>query len=570
MKDIFSLPMRIGFFYFRWISNPKPTTMLKHLQLSAFAFLLVTTTAFGQNFIFERYIMVTDTITDDEDGITFAASSDDAEQENDEIDSLFDDDIDCGWEGAPEDQNTLTAGMRFRNIFIPAGATIDSAFIIVYSHEDKTAEDVAEILIYGEAADDAPTFTEDALITDRTSTAATTNWTVAEEWTIWEPYRTPDLKDIVQELVDREGWTIGNAMAFVFQGQNQGPSDLENAREWESFENISDPEDGGDGQNHPERVPQLVVYYSFNEAVAEIPIMVTDTITDDEDGITFAASSDDAEQENDEIDSLFDDDIDAGWEGAPEDQNILTAGMRFRNIPVPQGALIDSAFITVWSHEAKSADDIAELLIYGDATDNAATFTEDALITDRPATAATIEWTIAEEWALWEPYRTPDLKNIVQELVDRDGWNIGNAMAFVFQGQNQGPSDLENAREWESYENISDPEDGGDGQNHPERVPRLTIYFSSGTPSAIWNVHPKAERLRVFPNPTNLQYVNVQLESEQPAMIRVINNQGQVLRQVYSEWNKQVQINTGDLPGGVYIVQARQGDRLFVEQLVIQ
>ena len=76
--------MRVGFFYFRWISNPKPTTMLKHLQLSAFAFLLVTTTAFGQNFTFERYIMVTDTITDDEDGITFAASSDDAEQENDE------------------------------------------------------------------------------------------------------------------------------------------------------------------------------------------------------------------------------------------------------------------------------------------------------------------------------------------------------------------------------------------------------------------------------------------------------------------------------------------------------
>jgi hypothetical protein len=514
--------------------------------------------------------MVTDTITDTEEGITFAASSDDAEQENDEIDSLYDDDLDCGWEGAPEDQNILTCGLRFRNILIPAGATIDSAFIIVYSHEDKSADDVAELTIFAEATDNAATFTEDMLINARPSTNATVSWTVAEEWTLWEAYRTPDLKAIVQELVDREGWTIGNAIAFVVQGQNQGPSDLENAREWESFENIADPEDGGDGQNHPERVPQLVIYYSFDEAVIEIPIMVTDTITDEEEGITFAASSDDAEQENDEIDSLFDDDLDAGWEGAPEDQNILTTGLRFRNIPVPQGAVIDSAFISVWSHEDKSAEDVAELTIYGDASDNATTFTEDSLLTDRPATASNVLWTVAEEWTLWEAYRTPDLKAIVQEVVDREGWVPGNAMAFIFQGQNQGPSDLENAREWESYENIADPEDGGDGQNHPERVPRLTIYFSSGQTSAIWNVAPKAERLRVYPNPAGRQLVRIQLENEQPAMIRLINTNGQVLQQIYTEWNKQVDLNTAELPRGVYVIQAQQGERLFVEQLVVQ
>ncbi|MCB0632391.1 MAG: T9SS type A sorting domain-containing protein [Saprospiraceae bacterium] len=544
--------------------------MSKYLLPIALIVALCSTSAFGQNFAFSRYIMVTDTITDEDEGVTFAASTDDAEQENDEIDSLFDDDIDCGWEGAPEDQNILTAGMRFRNILIPAGAIIDSAFIIVYSHEDKTAEDVAEITIFGEASDHALTFTDDMLIDARPTTGAAVDWTVAEAWTLWEAYRTPDLTAIVQELVDREGWTIGNAMAFIFQGQNQGPSDLENAREWESFENIADPEDGGDGQNHPERVPQLVVYYRFDEAVADIPIMVTDTITDDDEGVTFAASSDDAEQENDEIDSLFDDDIDAGWEGAPEDQNILTAGMRFRNIPVPQGAVIDSAFITVWSHEDKTADDVAELMIYGEATDNAATFTEDALIDARPSTISTVDWTVAEEWTLWEPYRTPDLKAIVQELVDREGWTIGNAMAFIFKGQNQGPSDLENAREWESYENIADPEDGGDGQNHPERVPRLTIYFSSGLPSALWDVYPKAERLRVFPNPAGKQQVSIQLENEKPAMIRVINANGQVLQQVYTEWNKQVEISTTELPRGIYVIQAQQGDRLFVEQLIVQ
>jgi hypothetical protein len=77
-------------------------------------------------------------------------------------------------------------------------------------------------------------------------------------------------------------------------------------------------------------------------------ILPTDTVTSN--GVRVPVSSDDAEQENDKMDALFDDDLDAGWEGAPEDQNILTAGLRFRQIDVPQGARIDSAFITLWSH----------------------------------------------------------------------------------------------------------------------------------------------------------------------------------------------------------------------------
>src|SRR5690606_126220 len=118
----------------------------------------------GQNFRFSRHIIATDTITDD--GVTFAASSDDAEQQNDEIDALFDDDIDAGWEGAPDDQNILIAGLRFQNIYLPQGAIIDSAYIIVHSHESKSAQDVAKITISAHAADHAETFNETDLITD--------------------------------------------------------------------------------------------------------------------------------------------------------------------------------------------------------------------------------------------------------------------------------------------------------------------------------------------------------------------------------------------------------------------
>ena len=542
--------------------------MKKLVQLLGLFILIASSFSLAaQNFTLSRVIVATDTITDD--GVTFAASSDDAEQENDEIDSLFDDDIDTGWEGEPDDLNILTAGLRFQNIIIPKGARIDSAFIFVHSHEAKTAEDVARITIAGNDVDNAMTFTEDALITDRTRTDAQILWVVDEPWGLWTRERTPDLAAVVQEIINRDGWAAGNAIAFLLLGEDQGPSEVENAREFESFENIADPEDGGDGQNKPERIPELVIHYSVESALVEQPVIMTTTITDD--GVTFAASSDDAEQENDEIDSLFDDDIDTGWEGEPDDLNILTAGVRFQNLFIPQGAVIDSAFIEIHSHEAKTAEDVARITIAADANDNAPTFTEDSLITDRARTAAQILWVVDEPWGLWTKERTPDLSPIVQEIVDRDGWEAGNAIAFLLLGEDQGPSEVENAREFESYENIADPEDGGDGQNKPERVPRLFVYYSS--PETISSVReffrPEVGSLKVYPNPAD-EFVLIALESNTAATVNIFDVNGRLVTSVVSSYGNQVQLNTSNLVDGLYYIQAKQNDKIYVQKLMVK
>ena len=386
---------------------------------------------------------------------------------------------------------------------------------------------------------------------------------------MWTYHRTPDLSAIVQEIIDRDGWLPGNALSFLFLGENQGPSEVENAREWESFENIADPEDGGDGQNHPDRVPELVIYYSISSGLFTQAIIATDTITDE--GVTFAASSDDAEQENDEIDSLFDDDIDTGWEGEPDDQNILTAGLRFQSIGVPKGAVIDSAFIEVFSHESKTTEDVARITLVGDATDDAETFTEDALISDRPRTNAQLLWEVDEEWGLWTPHRTIDIKEIIQEIVDRDGWEAGNSLAILMLGENQGPSEVENAREFESFENIADPEDGGDGQNHPERVPVLYVYFSSPNEvTSIFNVDASnVKELSLYPNPTD-QLVTVELENADAANIQIFNMNGQRVGAIQNKAGKLVEISTANLIPGVYIVQAEQDNNIYVQRLIIK
>jgi hypothetical protein len=573
---------------------------MKHLlHMLAIAFLLPLTTL-SQNFYIEIPIQPTGGTVNDtlDDGrvVTLLLSSDDAEQENDEVDTPYDDDIDAGWEGAPEDQNILTAGLRFQNIHIPQGAIIDSAFIRVHSHEGKTTEDVAEITIVGEATDHALTFDEenfnnDYLLTDRPETSASVEWEVAEEWVIWQPYFTPDLKNIVQEIVDRPGWKSGNAMAFIFKGNDQGPSTVENAREWEAFENISDPEDEdpegnpGDGQNHPERAPRLFVYYTASSSMAEFPIIATggevnDTL-DDGTVVRLQLSSDDAEQENNEVDTPYDDDIDAGWEGAPEDQNILTAGLRFQYVTIPKGVTIDSAFIEVTSHEGKTAEDVAQITIVGEAADFSPSFDEenfnsDYLLTDRPETNASIEWEVAEEWVIWQPYRTPDISTIVQEIIDRSGWETGNPIAFILKGKDQGPSTFENAREWEAFENISDPEDEdpegnpGDGQNHPERVPKLIVYYSNETIGIFDPAYEANEPLRVYPNPTSKNFVNIKLNSDNAVSITVFNQQGQIVKAVKSEGQNNVTVDLKNAPKGIYILKALQNGVTYTQKLVVK
>ena len=523
--------------------------------------------ASAQSLLFKQTIQPTDTIVDDE-GNSFIVSHDDAEQENDEIDALDDDDIDAGWEGEPDDQNRLTAGMRFRGIQVPQGATIDSAFVLVFSHEGKAAEDVARITIFADATDDAPTFTLDSLIDARPSTEAQVLWEVAEEWEIYQPYRTVNIAPVIQEIVDRPGWANGNAIALIFQGEDQGITEVENAREWEAFENIADPEDGGDGQNHPERVAQLWIYFSAPSNKIDVAIAVTDTITDDE-GNSFAISTDDAEQENDEIDALDDDDIDAGWEGEPDDQNRLTAGMRFRDLQIPQGATIDSSYVVVYSHEGKATEDVARITIFADASDNAPTFTLDSLIDQRAATEAKVLWEVAEEWEIYQPYQTVDISPVIQEIVSRPGWAAGNAIALVFQGEDQGITEVENAREWEAFENIADPEDGGDGQNHPERVARLVVCWSQGDATSN-KVSIDYNSLNVYPNPVNEGSFTLELVSNAKAEINLISQQGQLVKNIESVNQRKVDIKTAGIATGIYFLNVVQEGVLYTQKLIIK
>lgn len=287
-----------------------------------------------------------------------------------------------------------------------------------------------------------------------------------------------------------------------------------------------------------------------------------DTIYLDEDDVVYDTvivnlSSDDAEQENDDINELdlFDDDLDCGWEGKDGDANIVSIGLRFQNITIPQGATIDSAFIILNCHEAKTADDTAKITIYADASANAPTFTEDSLITDRTATSAEVEWEVTTAWEIWTDYSTPDLKSIVQEMVNLSDWTSGNSIAFIATSENLGASDYDNAREFESYENIADPEDGGDGKNHADRVPRLVVYYDGYQVSGLATTSSNTN-LQVYPNIALNSTITVSFNENSASEVNIFNNLGQLVKS-YNTINSGSTLNIDDLSSGIYFINIK-------------
>jgi hypothetical protein len=114
-------------------------------------------------------------------------------------------------------------GIRFASLGIPRGAVLLGARI--QFTVDETTEAPTSLEIRAVAADDAPTFTDaDGDISSRPLGAASVPWAPAP-WTVLDEagpdQLTPDLAPVLQELVDRPGWTQDSAAAFVITGTGQ-------------------------------------------------------------------------------------------------------------------------------------------------------------------------------------------------------------------------------------------------------------------------------------------------------------------------------------------------------------
>ncbi len=163
----------------------------------------------------------------------------------------------------PAQSGTQVVGMRFAGVNVPKGATITAAHITfraVPPDPPNTNTGPTTLAVQAQAADNAPTFASTRWnLSTRSRTAASVAW-VPASWTSGLDYDTPDLKTVVQEVVNRAGWASGNSMVFVVTGTG--------SRSAASYD--------GEAAN----APQLHVEWQYTAPpvpVAPLPLVITGT-----------------------------------------------------------------------------------------------------------------------------------------------------------------------------------------------------------------------------------------------------------------------------------------------------
>lgn len=110
------------------------------------------------------------------------------------------------------------------------------------------------------------------------------------------------------------------------------------------------------------------------------------------------------------------------------------AGMRFEALDIPQSAEIKTATLTLSVDEPSGVD--TQLTIQGEATGNASRFSTDAgNVSSRPKTAASVAWSPDPWIGIGEEKITPDLVEVIQEIVNRKDWAAGNSLALFVSGK---------------------------------------------------------------------------------------------------------------------------------------
>ena len=146
-------------------------------------------------------------------------------------------------------------------------------------------------------------------------------------------------------------------------------------------------------------------------------------------GIRLACATDDAEERLDTgAVSLGSSDL----EFVRDTANQLV-GMRFIGMDIPYAAVIENAWLEFTTDETGSEP--TALTIQGQAADNAATFTSaTGNISGRPRTAAAVNWTPGPWDRVGAMHQSADFAAPIQEIVDRPGWQSGNALALLVSG----------------------------------------------------------------------------------------------------------------------------------------
>lgn len=123
--------------------------------------------------------------------------------------------------------------LRFLNVTIPKGATINSA-LVRFVCGVVVGTTVVRTNITGEDVDSASQCTSCADVAGRARTTALEAWDNVPIWTLGAEYDTVDIADIIQEIVDRAGWVSGNDVNIFVDNDGSGSGAYRHPSHWDN------------------------------------------------------------------------------------------------------------------------------------------------------------------------------------------------------------------------------------------------------------------------------------------------------------------------------------------------
>ena len=422
-----------------------------------------------------------------------AASSDDAEESATGSLSLSSTDLELVNDGSDQ-----TVGLRFPSLALPAGATITRAWVQFEADEAQSVATTLTIAGQAADNPPTFSSAAKISSRPRTSAKVNWSpaaWSTVGQAGLAQ--QTPDLKGVVQEVVRRTGWATGNALVLIITGTGHrtarawdgvpagapllhveystgGPApnaapqvsagpDLTVALADGAVLDGTITDDGlptsgrlttawtvvsGPGTvtfTNPTAADTAAAFSDAGLYVLQLSASDGELSASDSAQVTVqapappgsgtverrvAASSDDAEESATGSLSLTSTDLELVY-----DKSLQKVGLRFRDLAIPSGATITSAWVQFGTDEKQS--EATALTIKGQAADNAPTFSSAAKVGTRSVTSASVAWSPAAWLVVGETganQRTPDLTGVIQEVVGRAGWASGNAIALVITG----------------------------------------------------------------------------------------------------------------------------------------
>lgn len=344
--------------------------------------------------------------------------------------------------------NPQLVGMRFQDLNIPAGAEITSAHIAFTARASNSH--TTNLEIKGHDIGDSPGIeTSDEYLANLPTTAASVDWQPGT-WSTGGIYESPDLSDVVQEVIDRDDWCGGQSIGFVVEGTG----------ERRAYAYTEDRVIANDNT-----APAIRITYNADNVSASSGCSRKVTVAQ------IDEETDDAHQRYNNNRNF----VDKKWIRVPQIGNKwkhrVNNRLRFQGLNIPQGAIIEEAAIILTSDSSRSGAVSIDINI--ENHDDAPPFvSQSQWITSQPLAGSAVPWSISnsDSWQQGEEVYTPDVSNLVQAVVNRADWQSLNSMAFQLS-----PGTGHSNTTWRSFIS-SDSQDSA-------RAPKLRVVYRTDSGS---------------------------------------------------------------------------------------